>query len=67
MSISIAGSTGIWRFGRLAFTGMGCSLAVCYGKAAIIGLLVLFGTSETLDFSPHIQAASMVLFAVFGL
>jgi signal transduction histidine kinase len=67
MSSSIAESTGIWRFGRLAFTGMGCSLAVCYGKAAIIGLLVLFGASETLEFNPHLQAVSMVLFAVFGL
>ncbi len=67
MNISIAETTGIWRYGRLAFTGMGCSLAVCYGKTAILGILVLFGASETLDFNPHVQAVSMVLFAVLGL
>jgi signal transduction histidine kinase len=67
MNISIAETTGIWRYGRLAFTGMGCSLAVCYGKTAILGVLMLFGAAETIDFNPHLQAVSMVSFAVLGL
>jgi signal transduction histidine kinase len=67
MNISIAETSGIWRYGRLAFTGMGCSLAVCYGKAAIVSILVLLGASETVDFNPHVQALSMAVFAVFGL
>ena len=62
---SIAESIGIWRFGRLAFIGMGCSLGVCYGKFLIVTLLVLFGLAE--DFNPDVQAFSMVFFAVFGI
>jgi len=67
MNMNTVETAGIWRFGRLAYTGMGCSLAICYGKTAIIGVLVLFGAVETLEFNPHLQAVSMVLFAAFGL
>lgn len=62
---SIAESLGIWRFGRLAAFGIGCSLGVCYGKTLIVTIVVLFGLAE--DFNPHVQAFSMVFFAVFGI
>jgi len=67
MSVFLSEITDDRPFGRLAYLGMGCSLAVCYGKTAIISLLILFGAAETLDFNPHIQAVSIVLFGVFGL
>lgn len=67
MSANIAKSTGILKFGRLAFTGIGCSIAICYGKVIIMSALVLLGIVETTKFNIHLQAVAMIAFAAIGL
>ena len=68
MSIDIAKSTGIFKFGRLASAGVVCSLFLCYGKVIIVSALILLGAPKTVDlFNPHVQAVGMVLFATLGM
>ena len=69
MSIDIAKSTGIFKFGRLALAGVVGSLFVCYSKVIIVSLLILLGAPNTveLSFSSHSQAVGMMLFATLGM
>ena len=66
MSTTMTQSKGIWGIGRLAFTGVFCSIAFCYGKAALVAAFILFGASETITFNKHIQAVWMVAFSLVG-
>lgn len=67
MSTTITQSKGIWGVGRLAYGGVLCSIAFCYGKGALLAALIMFGASETIDVNPHMQAAWMVAFALVGI
>jgi len=54
-------------FGILAFVGAGLSVAFCFAKTIVLGILPPIGLALVeFEFNPHVQAALMSLFALVG-